>query len=263
LHPLRPDGVYVIPPSANLGAIDTYLRLAALERRVAERTRQVRELTTSLVRAEQGERRRLSETLHDELQQLLYGIQLKIRLARDELLGKRPEEAEQQLVQADSLLARSTRVTRQLSVDLNPPILRNEGLKSILQWLRGQMKELHGLEVALETEGEVRIEDGDVRVLLFRVFRELLFNVAKHAEARSASVSMRELDGHVVVEVADDGKGFDVARIEANDGRKPTVGLTSVRERVGLLGGRIEIASQPGVGTRVKVRLPASAKIGG
>ena len=234
-----------------------------LERRVAERTRQVRELTTSLVRAEQRERRRLSETLHDELQQLLYGVQLKLRLARHELSGARPAEAEQQLVQAETLLTRGTNVTRQLSVDLNPPILKHEGLKSVLQWLQGQMKELHGLNVSLEADGEIPVEDGDVRVVLFQILRELLFNVAKHSRTLDANVSIRELDGHVVIDVHDDGQGFDPKLAEATHSDKPSVGLRSVRERVGLLGGELHVDSRPGDGTTVQIRLPRSAKIGG
>jgi two-component system CheB/CheR fusion protein len=234
-----------------------------LEKRVAERTQQVRDLTTSLVRAEQRERRRLSETLHDELQQLLYGIRLKLRLAREALSGARPEEAEQQLLQAETLLTRGTRTTRQLSVDLNPPILKHEGLKAIFQWLQGQMKELHGLDIKLRTDGEMRIEDSDVRVLLFQIFRELLFNVAKHAGTGAATVNLKEADGHLVVDIVDEGKGFDVALIEAASQDRPSVGLTSVRERLGLLGGRLEIDSEPGNGTTIVVSVPRSARIGG
>jgi two-component system CheB/CheR fusion protein len=234
-----------------------------LEQRVADRTHQVRDLSISLVRAEQRERRRLSETMHDELQQILYGAQLKLRLARDEITGGRPEEAAQHMLQAETLLTRSTRVTRQLSIDLNPPILKNEGLNAILGWLQGQMKELHGLEVHIRSNGEIRIDDGDVRVLLFQIFRELLFNVAKHSGSQQATVSLSEADGHLRVVVADDGKGFDAAAEQAANRDRPSVGLTSVRERVGLLGGSLDIRSNHGEGTTVTLRLPKAARIGG
>lgn len=234
-----------------------------LERRVAERNVRVRDLTASLVRAEQRERRRLSEIMHDELQQILYGVQLKLRLARDEVTHGRLEEAAQHLVQAETLLTRSTRVTRQLSVDLNPPILKNEGLNAILAWLQGQMKELHDLDVQIRSNGEVRIDDSDVRVLLFQVFRELLFNVAKHSGTQRATISLSEADGQVQVVVADDGKGFDAAAQQEASRDRPSVGLTSVRERVGLLGGSLDIRSNHGDGTTVTLRLPKAARIGG
>ncbi len=231
-----------------------------LEQRVVERTRQVRDLTSSLVRAEQRERRRLSETLHDELQQLLYGVQLKMRLARDETAAARHDEAMLRLAEAEALLLNGTRITRQLSVDLNPPILKHEGVRSILGWLSGHMKDLHGLEVRVDADDEVRIEDADVRVLMFQIFRELLFNIAKHSGATVANVTLKVLDDELLVGFADDGKGFDVDAVRVENRTK--VGLHQVEERVGLLGGRIEVVSFPGEGTTITLHLPKSARIG-
>jgi two-component system CheB/CheR fusion protein len=231
-----------------------------LEQRVTERTQQVRHLTSSLVRAEQRERRRLSETLHDELQQLLYGAQLKLRLARDETAAARPDDAMNRLTEAETLLLQGTRITRQLSVDLNPPILKHEGVRSILGWLRGHMKDLHGLDVRIDADEEVRIEDADVRVLMFQIFRELLFNVAKHSGATVANVTLKALDEELLVGFADDGKGFDTDAASAES--RTNVGLHQVEERVGVLGGRIEIASAPGEGTTVTLHLPKTARIG-
>jgi two-component system CheB/CheR fusion protein len=233
-----------------------------LEHKIAERTKQVRQLTSSLVRAEQRERRRLSETLHDELQQLLYSVQLKLRLARDESVAGRHGAAEQQLKQAEGLLARGTRVTRELSVDLNPPILRNEGIRSILDWLQTHMRELHNLTVRVEADSEVRIEDGDARVLLFQVLRELLFNIAKHSGVDTATVTLKAVDGSACVVVADQGKGFDTEAVRGAEHPDSTLGLMHVKERMGLMGGQMSIESQPGKGTQVILRVPVSARIG-
>jgi two-component system CheB/CheR fusion protein len=236
-----------------------------LEGLVGERTRQVRDLTSSLVRAEQRERRRLSETLHDELQQVLYGVQLQIKMARDagDAGGAgRADEAAEHLQHAQELLGRGMQVTRQLSVDLNPPILRNEGLGAILEWLQSQMKELHGLDVRVKSDGDFEIDDRDARVLLFQVFRELLFNVAKHSGTRSATVSLGHSNGQLQLEVADKGGGFDAVAVDAANRDKPSLGLTSVRERVGLLGGTMTIESAAGSGTVVTLRIPKSARIG-
>lgn len=257
---IRPDSAKAGPKSR---ASEVQQLTKDLERRVAERTHQVRELTTSLVRAEQRERRRLSETLHDELQQLLYGVQLKLRIGRDELAAGRTQEAGQQLVQAETLLSRCTRVTRQLGVDLNPPILKNEGLNAILGWLQGQMRELHGLNVSLITDGEIRIDDSDVRVLVFQIFRELLFNVAKYSGAERATVSLCEMGGHVEANITDGGRGFDASKIGSSDHEGTSIGLKSVRERLGLIGGELKIESRPGNGTSITMRLPRSARIGG
>jgi signal transduction histidine kinase len=225
------------------------------EHRVADDARPMRDLTTALVRAEHRERRRLSEALHDDLQQLLYGVQLKLRLGLDGMGGGCLEDAQQQLLQAESLLLQCIHVTRRLGVDLNPPILKNEGLKSILVWLQEQVKFMHGLEVELEGD-EIRVDDDEVRVLLYQAFRELLFNVAKHSGARSARVSLREGRDELCVDVADDGAGFDVAAVAETSHDRSSLGLASTRERLELVGGRLDIASRQGSGTRVTVRIP-------
>ena len=233
----------------------------SLEDRVLERTEQVRDLSTSLIRAEQRERRRLSETLHDDLQQVLYGAHLKLRMARDKMATGHADESVQHLLQVESLVSRGIRVTRQLSVDLNPPILRSEGLQSILEWLRGQMKELYDLDVDLDADSEIRIEDADVRVLLYQIFRELLFNIAKHSGAQKARVTLRGMDGALQVGISDEGRGFDMDAVLGPEGRK-SVGMTSVRERMGLLGGQFAVEAAPNAGTTVRLTIPKSPTIG-
>ena len=233
-----------------------------LEQRVTERTRQVHRLTTSLVRAEQRERRRLSALLHDDLQQMLFAAQLKVRMAREEAPAGRPGEADLQLQQAEKLLAKGIRATRLLSVDLNPPILTNEGMHAILGWLQGQMRDLHNLDVRIESGKEIQIDDPDVRVLLFQIFRELLFNIAKHSGVDSAVVTLGEADGALQFSIADQGRGFDVASVMNHHPMRTSTGLTNASERIGLLGGRMHIESQPGLGTSITVQIPKSATIG-
>ena len=176
------------------------------------------------------------------------------------MLTRGGAEAEDHLLLAEDLLVRATRVTRQLSVDLNPPILKNEGLTAILEWLQGQMRELNGLEVDLQAEGDLRIEDGDARVLLFQIFRELLFNIAKHSGVHAAVAAVQEHDGHVIVTISDRGQGFDLATLEGRDHQ--TVGLINVRERVDLLGGTLRIESERNRGTSIAVQIPRVPRIG-
>lgn len=218
-------------------------------------------LAALLTRAEHLERRRLAEILQDELQQVLYGVRLMLRLAHDELDADRRREAGRMLRQADALLLRSTQVTRQLSAELNPPILMKEGLKSILAWLRKQMREWHGLDVELQGD-EIQVGDSDARWLLFQVFHDLLVNLAKRSGARKASVVLQDEVEELSVELADDGMGLDPAAAEESLYGAHAPGIASARERIRLLGGRLEIDSSPGSGTRVRVRLPRQAALG-
>ena len=227
-----------------------------LEERIAERTRQVRELASTLTMAEQAERRRVSRILHDDLQQQLYGIGLKMAFVRRAVEAARREEALAHLDEAERWIGQGVRATRNLTADLSPPILQNEGLADALRWLRSRMKELHELDVDVQAEKAFRTPEEDMRVLLFQIVRELLFNVAKHAGTKRATVELRDVDNHVEIVVADDGDGFDVEAAEARAAGEEQFGLFSVRERLGLFGGQMEIDSKPGAGTRVRIHMP-------
>jgi two-component system, chemotaxis family, CheB/CheR fusion protein len=229
-----------------------------LESRVKERTDQVRKLASTLTMAEQGERRRLSQILHDDLQQLLYGIQLKLARAR-KMAGRSDEVSLDDLVvKAEGWLEDAIRTTRRLTVDLSPPVLQDEGLADALRWLVTQMRELHDLEVELRAEHAFYLPNGDMRVLLFQIARELLFNVVKHARIDEVCVTLREDGHHVVIEIEDRGVGFDVDDVLAPTPDETGLGLFSIRERLALFGGRLEIRSEKDSGTRVSVFVPVS-----
>jgi PAS domain S-box-containing protein len=231
-----------------------------LEERVAVRTQQVRALASTLTKAEQEERRRVSQILHDDLQQRLFGIQMKVLFIRQAAEADPAEEGQrerlfEEVTDVEAWLREAIEVTRRLTVDLSPPVLQGEGLTDTLAWLVTQMRELHGLEVEVHAEQALHMPDEDMRVLLFQIVRELLFNVVKHADTDRATVELQDVDNHLVVHVADRGRGFDVSETAAQ-AEPEGFGLFSVRERLDLFGGQMEIASAPGEGTRVTVSVP-------
>ncbi len=229
-----------------------------LERRVQERTEEVRGLAEMLSVAEQEERQRLSHLLHDDLQQLLYGIQMKVSLALEQARREELAGAAEQARQSLDLLGQAITRTRQLTVDLNPPILEGEGLVGAIEWLRTQMRDMHGLEVEIQADEEVVIPPADLRILLFQVTRELLFNVAKHAGTGHAVVEVTRGDDRVQVTVRDHGLGFDPASLDGHR-RRGSLGLFSARERLRLRGGDLEVRSAPGEGTYVVAYAPVSS----
>lgn len=231
-------------------------REQSLEHGVEERTRQVRELSRTLILAEQRERQRLSRVLHDDLQQLLYSVQMKVSLAQergedDDVAGVL-EQTPRTIELLDEAIAR----TRQLTVDLNPPILDGEGLLEAVDWLRVQMHDLHDIEVEVRATGDVAVTTPDLRILLFQVVRELLFNVAKHARTDRAVVELVTDDEQVRITVTDHGLGFDVERLSSSDEGARGLGLISVQERLRMIGGDLDIHSVPGDGTRLSIRAP-------
>ena len=190
--------------------------MEALESRVEERTAQVRELARALTLAEQAERGRVAHLLHEDLQQRLYGLGLMLGMLRDHLPS---DEARGLLDNAAGTLAGATTLTRTLSRELSPPLLQGEDLSVLLDWIAERKQERYGLEVDVEMRGAVSVPEEEVRILLYRLLRELLFNVVKHAGTRQARVVAEREGGAVRVTVVDEGAGFDPALVEGACGR--------------------------------------------
>jgi two-component system, chemotaxis family, CheB/CheR fusion protein len=224
-----------------------------LEQRVRERTRQVQTLASRLTMAEQGERRRISLVLHDDLQQRLYSAQMKLSLIERDAASSARDDIVQRAADAADAIREAIRTTRRLTVDLSPPVLRDEGLTSAVRWLTSLMGEVHELDVDVVARDELRIANEDMRVLLFQAVRELLFNVVKHAGADRAEVTLERRDQRVSITVQDRGRGFDLNTIEQHRDR---FGLFAVRERLSLFEGQVDIDSAPGRGARVTISVP-------
>ena len=242
------------------GVVITFIDITT--RKQAEQ--RVRALVARLTMAEHGERRRLSQILHDDLQQRLYSMQIHLRFLRQEEQGDKTGNRERLLERITTMevgIAEAIKTTRQLTVDLSPPVLKDEGLTAALHWLCSQMQEMYGLEVELTAAHVFRIADEDMRVLLFQIVRELLFNVVKHAGVNQATVNLHDADDGLIIRVQDEGHGFHVAEAARRSERADGFGLVSVRERLDLVGGTLAIETAPGAGTRVVVRVPVRSNL--
>lgn len=224
-----------------------------LEDRVRERTREVRALASALTLAEQRERQRVAQVLHDHVQQLLHSLMVKTDMVRD----ADPSDQPQVLTDMEEIIEEAVGATRTLAVNLSPPVLDSEGFKEALEWLATQMSERHGLNVHVHDEGGPYLQDKELRVITFQIVRELLFNVVKHANVDEATVNLSEGNGYLLLVVEDEGEGFDKAAVLEGDTPAATgLGLHSIRDRLNLFGGRMELESIPGDGTRVTVCVP-------
>lgn len=228
-----------------------------LEQRVEERTAeaerragQLRAMALELTHAEERERRRMAQYLHDNLQQHLVGIRLRLGT-----LETAEGEVAAELRELGELVGEAIRASRSLARELSPQVLYREGLAEALRWLAGWMGEMHGLEVAALVE-EVRPEEPRLEVFLFQAARELLFNVVKHSAVSEATLRLVADDERLRLVVTDGGRGFDPERITERSRRETGLGLVSIRERSVALGGGLEVASAPGEGTQVVVEVP-------
>jgi signal transduction histidine kinase len=223
-----------------------------LELRVGERTAQLRQLALQLTIAEEAERRRLAELLHDSLQQLLVYARLTIgeaaALAADERLRA-------SLGRAERGLAEAIDVSRSLTAELSPPLLYERGLLAALRWLAERLREQAGLAVELAAGADAEPRHEVARVLLFQSVRELLANVVKHAGVREALVEVERRGDTIRVSVGDRGCGFDPGERDRRESAGG-FGLFSIRERLRQLGGAFEVRSAPGQGTSVTLLVP-------
>ncbi len=213
---------------------------------LAVRATQLRALAGELTLSEQRERRRIAKVLHDHLQQLLVAAKFRTAIlgrAGDDLVAQGAKDVEQ-------LIDNAIDASRSLTAELSPPILHEAGLNAGLEWLARWMTDKHGLIVDLTMEEGLPQLAEDVSVLLFESTRELLFNAIKHAHVRSVTVNLRQIEGtEVQVMVSDTGPGFDPSRMKGAGESGGGFGLFSIRERMGLVGGRMEINSAPGRGS--------------
>lgn len=220
------------------------------EHSLRERSEQLRLMASELTMAEQRERQRLAQVLHDGLQQVLVGA--KYRLA----LVERRKDLRQASSEIAELIDDAIETSRSLTAELSPPILHQGGLFAALEWLARWMHDKHGLEVDLLASEPIESPPEEMAIFLFQAVRELLFNIIKHAEQKTAHVQVARRDGRIRVTVADKGKGFDPAQLRAAGGSVGGFGLFSISERLGLLGGEMEIDSAPGRGSRITLLAP-------
>ncbi len=224
-------------------------RLEEAQRREALRG----ELLRRVVAAQEAERQRIARELHDEIGQSLTALGLGLRAAST-VFRPNPEKAAQHLRHLEAMTAQSLEELQRLIADLRPSHLDDLGLPAALRWYCGEIQSRSSLQTNLEISGEVQALSPQVKMALFRVAQEALTNVVRHASAQTACVRLHFLSDVVILEVEDDGRGFDQRLLER--ARRASWGLLGMEERATLLGGKLELKSEIERGTRVKVTIP-------
>lgn len=230
--------------------MDVTERKRALEMQ-RENAAQIRDLLRRLVYAQETERRRFSADLHDLVGQSLSVLGMGIETIRSLLPGSLPEKAEQTFTQMGGLLKETMGAVREVMSDLRPPLLDDYGLYAALDWHAQQMESRTGLRVQFGGEKIEPRPPAEVEVALFRIAQEALINVAKHAGASQAQISLSSAPGRIRLVVEDDGRGIGVA---ANDSETLGWGMAVMRERAAAVGGAMRV-ELPGRGTRIVVEV--------
>jgi two-component system sensor histidine kinase UhpB len=198
--------------------------------------------------AQEAERRRIAQELHDEVGQTMTAILLGLKRAADEA----PEGLRRQLYEVQEITRESLDEVRRLVRRLRPGVLDDLGLVSALTSLTEDFATHTGLRVARRFATDLPALAPETELVLYRVAQESLTNAARHADAERVTVGLRHDDGSVVLTVVDDGRGITVPREGA--------GIRGMRERALLAGGRLDISPAPRTGTQVRLTAPVSGR---
>src|SRR5437667_970866 len=220
----------------------------------ADGDKQFRDASRQVFQIIEEERMRIARDMHDGPAQSMANLALQAEIL-GRLLDRNPKQLVTELAEFKNSVRNALEETRQLIFDLRPMTLDDLGLVRTLRNFIKEYGERYGLATRFNVVGQERRLPGNTEGVLFRIIQEALTNVHKHARAKMAEVTMNLQPSRVSVTVKDDGQGFDVARTEANLHKNKNLGLLSMRERAELEKGTLEIRSQPGRGTEVKVEI--------
>jgi signal transduction histidine kinase len=220
----------------------------------------MRALATRLIRAQDDERRRIAQMLHETTAQDLAALKMLLaRLGRTSVALSDADRA--LLVESADLAERSMRGIRTLSYLLHPPFLDESGLLSAVRWYAKGFADRSGISVELDLPAAFERLPQDVETTLFRVVQEALINIHRHAESATARIRLTAAADHLTLEIADRGRGMSadlLSRVTTGVGA-PGIGIAGMRERLEQLGGRLELESSDR-GTTTRAVVPVGAR---
>jgi len=216
----------------------------------------LQEYVASVTDSQEDERKRIARDLHDGTIQNLVAIGQRIELARDALTEQPLPQSQQQLTEIKAMVTEAIANIRQFSRDLRPLTLEDLGLIPALRHLAMRLNQEEGVSAELRIEGDAIDLSQDLEVAIFRLVQEALNNIRKHARATQVDITVRFLSRQTILEVRDNGIGFEVPQNTTDLATKGSFGLLGLEERAALFGGDISIQSAIGQGTIIRVILP-------
>src|SRR4051795_998591 len=246
IDPAQPTTQFVVPRTT----VEEVERLATTFRRLLRRIEEERRRSGRLVlRAQEEERRRLARDLHDEVNQALTAILLRLQALSEDA----PPGLADQIRELKNLVNQAMEELLRLARQLRPASLDDLGLIAAIEGQLARFSEQSGIQAAFHHEGAPEALTEDQQTVIYRVVQEALSNTAQHSEATFVDFDLRVFPSHgVELRVRDNGRGFDPTA--SGDGR--SIGLAGMAERARLVGGELTVTSSPGSGTRVRLYIP-------
>jgi len=234
----------------------------SLETRVRQRTaelererREVQELSSQLLQAQDKERRRISRELHDSTGQLLVTLTMNLARLKSEQVWSNPG-ADALIDDTTAIVDEMSRQLRTMSYLLHPPLLDEAGLLSAVRWYISGFSSRSAIDVTMDCSELGRLPE-ELEITLFRLIQESLTNIHRHSGSKTAIIRLNHSSDSVTLEVLDQGQGFSSGGSAGDPRSKIGVGIAGMRERVRRFGGTLDISSSP-AGTAVRANLPTN-----
>jgi PAS domain S-box-containing protein len=264
-HKRKDGSTFPIEVSVRYVKLDRDYLIAAVrditERKQAEETlknshAQLRALSVRLQSVRDQESERIAREIHDELGHALTSLNMDLIWIQQKLEAEKSpllrSQFQRRIKTTTKLLETTVRSVQRISAELRPAMLDNLGLTATLEWQAEEFEARTSIRCRWKPKPVIAQSNRDQATALFRIFQEILTNVARHARARSVNLKLVQNDGELILEVADNGRGFNEKKLLDHK----SLGLLGMRERVAFIGGRVEIRSAPGKGTKVIVTSP-------
>ncbi len=235
-----------------IGLVSDITERTRIEAALRETADELRAVSRRVLDAQEAERRRLAIELHDELGQSLTAIKINLQ-AHARFKDQSPTQTN---VENIRIVDDALQQVRRLALALRPSMLDDLGLAAALQWIAKQTSDRGGFSVKFHAERmELRLAP-EIETACYRIVQETLTNVSRYAKATQVDIAMYQEEGQLVLNVTDDGQGFDVNAMRERAKAGGSIGVLGMQERAKLVGGHLKIESQPGLGCKVSMRCP-------
>jgi PAS domain S-box-containing protein len=250
------DGSHVETLRALVAQAALALSNARAFQSIREQQEDLRSLSLQIMSAQEGERGRISRELHDGVGQQLTAMKYMLESIRTAAKAGEQERLLGQIGEASELAMQIIDDLRAISLDLRPTMLDDLGLKPTLEWFVRQYTKRY--DTAVEIRCEIANENlpAAVSTTVFRIVQEALGNVAKHAQAKRVSVSVRDIGETLKIQVEDDGVGFNATKLSQKQALQGCSGILNMKERAHFLGGEFRVDTATGKGTRLFITIP-------
>lgn len=223
---------------------------------VNEHRRELQKLSNKLMIAQESERMRISQELHDEIGQLITAIFFNVAAIENNLLDASTPEIRERLADTNNLIEQLMEGVRSMSLELRPPMLQDLGLIPTLRWYLKNSARRLDVRIQYDFDDIERRFSDEIETAIYRIVQEALTNAVRHGQADEVQVNLNHSNSTLEVIFNDNGIGFDPERVFADDGNNEGAGLLGIRERVSNLGGKVIIRSEPDRGVDITVTFP-------